>query len=472
MSNRHSLVFGLLSRVAPPIVILLASAIFAQAAEAIAERNIVRDERPGAGAGKSLAILIGVQDYASLPKLKYCRNDVRLLEKTLREACRFDKVIALVEDASNAALRPTLGNISTQLRNWLRVANNGEYQRLLLYFSGHGFRDAKGRLYFAPPDCDRQNLEIAGLPQSYVKQMLDGCTRVPVKLLVLDCCHSGEGRGVGVGESGEEAALEFKTAKGLLTLASCAGDEVSLEWEKEQQGVFTYWLCQGLRGGERGEVDRDQDGVIDCYELHRYLLKRVRETAAEMSRQQTVKLIPSADWQGVAALVRIARPDVEVLFTVREGNATGPLLADAKVTVMYRKNREAPQVVFRKDWLLPAVGAVNRLGDLLVCVNRLVGAPSRLTKGDVPDPANGVDLVCRWRSTRGWAREVRIPRDGAALWLNDVVAQQDGSFRITYGVDGSGLLVDDPTEGEGLYRMRFDNGRLGEPELARRFVRP
>ncbi len=140
--------------------------------------------------------------------------------------------------------------------------------------------------------------------------------------------------------------------------------------------------------------------------------------------------------------------------------------------VHYGKNREAPQVVFRKDWLLPAVGAVNRLGDLLVCVNRLVGAPSRLTKGDVPDPANGVDLVCRWRSTRGWAREVRIPRDGAALWLNDVVAQQDGSFRITYGVDGSGLLVDDPTEGEGLYRMRFDNGRLGEPELARRFVRP
>jgi hypothetical protein len=140
--------------------------------------------------------------------------------------------------------------------------------------------------------------------------------------------------------------------------------------------------------------------------------------------------------------------------------------------VHYGKNRQAPKVIFRKGWLLPAVGAVNRLGDLLVCVNRLVGATSRLTKGDMPDPANGVDLVCRWRSTRGWTREVRVPREGAALWLSDVVAQKDGSFRITYGVDGTGLLLDDPAEGEGTYRMRFENGRFGEPELARRFVRP
>ena len=140
--------------------------------------------------------------------------------------------------------------------------------------------------------------------------------------------------------------------------------------------------------------------------------------------------------------------------------------------VHYGKDRQAPQVIFRKDWLLPAVGAVNRLGDMLVCVNRLVGAPSRLTRGDMPDPANGVDLVCRWRSTRGWAREVTIPRDGAALWLTDVVATRDGTFRITYGKDGTGLLVDDPAEGEGIYRLRFDNGRLGEPELASRFVKP
>ena len=64
----------------------------------------------------------------------------------------------MTEAVPDRAYRPTLGNLSKQLRLWLQVANNGEYERVLLYFSGHGFRDSQGRLDFAPPDCDRQNL--------------------------------------------------------------------------------------------------------------------------------------------------------------------------------------------------------------------------------------------------------------------------------------------------------------------------
>ena len=140
--------------------------------------------------------------------------------------------------------------------------------------------------------------------------------------------------------------------------------------------------------------------------------------------------------------------------------------------VFYGAKRQAPKVIFGADWLLPAVGAKNSAGEILVCVNRLVGETSELTKGDMPDPANGVDLVCRWRASRGWAREIVVPRRGAALWLSDVVARRDGSFRITYGRDQTGILVDDPAQDEGVYRVRFDRGRLGEPELASRFVRP
>ena len=140
--------------------------------------------------------------------------------------------------------------------------------------------------------------------------------------------------------------------------------------------------------------------------------------------------------------------------------------------VYYGKNRRAPQVLFPKDWLLPAVGAVNRGGEMLVCVNRLVGAPSALTKGNVPDPSNGIDLACRWFSSRGWSREYLVPREGAALWLTDVVAQKDGSFRIVYAEDNSGLLVDDAAQDEGVYRLSFHRGRLGEPEMASRFPQP
>jgi len=270
-------------------------------------KRIVRENRQPTAGGKSLAILIGVQNYSSLPKLNYCQNDVRLLEKTLVQSCNFDKVIVLTDDAKDANLQPTLGNLLTQLRIWLRVANSGEYGRILLYFSGHGFRDAESRLYFAPPDCDRQNLELSGLPQSYVRQQLDGCVNVPVKLLILDCCHAGEGRGGGVGESGAGLAGVFRSAKGLLTMASCLDDQVSLEWDAKKQGLFTYWLCQGLNGGVNAEVDRDRDALIDSSELYRYVFNHVQETAAEMAREQTVVLRPSEDWRGVAVLARVER---------------------------------------------------------------------------------------------------------------------------------------------------------------------
>lgn len=143
--------------------------------------------------------------------------------------------------------------------------------------------------------------------------------------------------------------------------------------------------------------------------------------------------------------------------------------------VYYGAEREAPKTIFDADWLLPAVGAASSTGEMLVCVNRLVGEPSDLTKGDMPDPAGGVDLVCRWSGPRGWTRELVVPRrQAAALWLSDVVALRDGSFRITYSKDMTGLLVDDPTgtEGDGVYRLGFDRGRFGEPEMAHRFRAP
>ncbi len=267
-------------------------------------KSIARETDSPAGKGKSMAILIGVQEYASVPPLKYCEADVELLADTLTRYCKFDTVIKMTDSAKERRYLPTLGNLSRELRLWFRVANNDGYQRLLVYFSGHGFRDAQNRLYFAPPDCDRQNLELTALPHSLVKQLLDGCTRVPVKLLVLDCCHAGEGRGDGVGASGDAFATEFRNAKGLLTIASCRDEEISLEWPEQRQGLFTYWFAKGLRG----EADRDRDGLVDNHELHRFVFGNVLTTAARMGREQNVVLRPSDDWRGIAVLSQYGSP--------------------------------------------------------------------------------------------------------------------------------------------------------------------
>lgn len=262
------------------------------------EKGIVRErlrEMPG---GMSMAILIGVKNYTGLPALKYADADVELLARTLKERCNFDKVITLTE-SSEPLYRPLQGNILRQLRTHLPLADRGGYRRVLVYFSGHGFRDKNGELYFAPPDCDLNFIEQTAIKQSVVKKLLDDCTQVPIKLLVLDCCHAGETKDAkGTGATGEQLAAVFANAKGLLTFASCKNDEVSLEWEEKQQGLFTYWLCEGLKG----MADENRNGVINVSELHHFVYNRVWATSTGLGREQNVVLRPSDDWQGDAVL--------------------------------------------------------------------------------------------------------------------------------------------------------------------------
>lgn len=331
------------------ITLLLLGVAIAAPPETPESKDIRRESIVGTADGKSMAILIGVQDYANVKKLTYCRADVRLLEKTLRETCHFDRIVTLLDDSPDVTQRPTMGNLFAQIRRWLVVANSGEYQRVLLYFSGHGARDDQNRLFFLPPDCDPHNLQLTALPQSYVQEQLDACTRVPVKLLVLDCCHAGAGRDASVDVGGTQYATAYAKAKGLLTLASCADDETSLEWPDRGQGVFTYWLCEGLRG----QADGDCDGTVDSDELHRYVFAHVAETAATLGSDQQVVWRPSDDWRGVAALAVLCptqppapspsetRKPVTAVFTVREGDAEGPVIAGATVDLLWQPSDDA-----------------------------------------------------------------------------------------------------------------------------------
>lgn len=267
------------------------------------DKTITRESKPskpliGDKGGKSMAILVGVQDYSNLPDLRFCNEDVRELESTLKNSCQFDEIITLTDDTNDSKTHPTLGIINPTLRNWLKIANNGDYDRVLIYFSGHGFRDQKGNLYFAPLDCDRENLEFTAVSQTRVRELLEACTRIPVKLLILDCCHAGGFRGAGIGGNGNDFSAVFANAKGLMTMASCKDQEVSLEWPEKRRGLFTYWLCEGLRGA----ADLDKDRQVDSSELHKFVADKVLVTSTKMGKPQNVVFKQSDDWQGVALL--------------------------------------------------------------------------------------------------------------------------------------------------------------------------
>ena len=223
------------------------------------------------------ALLIGIQNYTKAPKLPGVSADIRLLEETLVEQGGY-KVKSINDsaagDGSMVLSTPERERLQDAIKKWLSDRKSDE--TVLLYFSGHGFRDGEDRLYLAAKDCDPKNPEPGGIPISWLRERLVACP-AKMKLLVLDACHAGSARSAGKGVTVEAKELTdfFGSIEGLITLASCTGQQQSYLWPAKGQSLFTYWLAQGLSG----HADREPLGRITVNELEDFVTGKVRRSA-------------------------------------------------------------------------------------------------------------------------------------------------------------------------------------------------
>ena len=118
-----------------------------------------------------------------------------------------------------------------------------------------------------------------------------------------------------------------------------------------------------------------------------------------------------------------------------------------------------------EEWILPPTGAVVMGGTTAVCWNILTGAPSRYTAGAVPEPAQGMSLVCRVGSGTRWSAPFTL--EGATttgVWIERVIARQDGAFGVHY-VGDDGWLAAPARPGHGTYEVILRDGRFETPRL-------
>ncbi|MFM9963531.1 MAG: caspase family protein [Planctomycetaceae bacterium] len=234
-------------------------------------RPIADPQFSGETSGRRWAILIGVGNYASQPKLRLTVNDVRLMENALVvSSFDRDRILVLADDRE-PNMQPSSQNLERQIPRWLK--NVGSEDVIFVYFSGHGAMDDSGAGYLCPSDYDHESPERTGFRISKLRELLVNCP-ARQKVLVLDCCHAGTDKAVGLRRrSTSHKLLEPLESKspGLVTLASCQGEEQSYEDADRGHGVFTWHLAQALRG----RADRNQDGFVDSEELHSWCLERV-----------------------------------------------------------------------------------------------------------------------------------------------------------------------------------------------------
>lgn len=160
--------------------------------------------------------------------------------------------------------------------------------QIILYFSGHGFKDDKGRLYLITTDSRRRLLASTAVSAQFIREQLDQC-RSRRKIVILDCCYAGAfPDGMIRGDDGIDM-LERLSGRGsaVITAASAIGYALEggaspsvREISEVAPSVFTGALIDGIA---TGSADQDGDGLIGIDELYEHVYKKVREAVPQQT---------------------------------------------------------------------------------------------------------------------------------------------------------------------------------------------
>ena len=216
------------------------------------------------------ALIIGNNQYddPKLAQLKTPAADSQALAKILD-----DQAIGSFDEVT-----PLINQTETQVRRAISafLINKKPDDLVLLYFSGHGVLDDRGRLYLALKDTQVDLLKATSLPSSFVADEMDSC-RSKRQILILDCCHSGA---FARGTKGEQKAITETTFEGSgfgrVVLTASDSTQYALEGDQvikqTELSLFTHFLLEGLR---TGEADTNNDGLIALDEWYDYTYTRV-----------------------------------------------------------------------------------------------------------------------------------------------------------------------------------------------------
>ncbi|MCK5506215.1 MAG: caspase family protein, partial [Thermodesulfovibrionia bacterium] len=214
---------------------------------------------------KDWGIIIGIEDYASLPSVDYARKDALIVREYFNKMLGVpeENIITLIDgDATKA-------RIEGYLRKYL-PENIGKDTTLYVYFAGHGIPDMeRGDPYLVPYDGDTRFIAQTGYRLKTFYNDLDNLGTGKVYVF-LDSCFSGvASRAAEMLTKGQRPALihvedvSIDSDKLVALSASTAG-QTSNAHPEVQHGLFTYYLLRALRG----EADENEDRWVSVKEAY------------------------------------------------------------------------------------------------------------------------------------------------------------------------------------------------------------
>jgi formylglycine-generating enzyme required for sulfatase activity len=225
-----------------------------------------------------VALLIGVSEYKyGLNPLPSAVKDVEAMQRVL-----------VNPEMGNFALSDIKVLINRQPDDiayaiYHLFADRQKDDLLLFYFSGHGIKDDRGKLYLSSCTTKKQNGKLV-TPSAVAASVLHdnmNDSRSQRQVIILDCCFSGAiAQGMSVKDDGSVNVQEQLGGKGRAILTSSSSTQYSFEQEGSELSIYTRYLVEGI---EKGAADKDGDGWISVDELHEYTSSKVQEAAPAMT---------------------------------------------------------------------------------------------------------------------------------------------------------------------------------------------
>jgi hypothetical protein len=428
---------------------------------------------------RSACVLIGVSRYEHLPDLHSVGGNLTALQRLLTDG----SVWGVPKDRLWTVPDPrTPGDLTARIYDAAAKAPD----TLIVYYAGHGLRSIEDDQLYLTVSTSQANRPETTVPYRRLKQILESCRdRVKRRVVVLDCCHSGQALdGMAVSAEGLHDA-EIRT-KGSYVLTSTAKEEKALADSMKAYTAFSGELIKILDSGDPSRSGHERLCLDDIHEL---LVDALDRRSLPHPRKQ--------DQDGVGRLAFIrnracARPSAALppYWTPRRRLAAGLVLAASLVAGVAAGgwwapwSRSAPEDD-RPPAAFPGSCGKGSRGTLLDVSDRLDRPPKNLFRGSEVAGLSALSFA----DGNGHAFAIRddMPPQIFSLTLGGSgklpgtlkpnvtnvksVHEEDGSKRTEF--DGEGLAVErggktalvSAEKGPSLLRVRLRDGRQLGKEL-------
>ncbi len=240
---------------------------------------------------RSVAVVVGISDYAHWDRLASPENDAKRITAFLKDN-GFDEIHTIRNSqVTRARLAEIISSISRRL---------GENDRFFFYWSGHGGLSTRGATnlgYLALSDTT----ETGKGDPVLMRELQWWALRIPArhKLFLLDTCFSGKAI-----TEGYNAARKIPIGRMSqpidLILTSSAPDQISFGYRDGTGGIFTSAFLKAVGADTRNySADYNGDGLITASEIKTEIGNQLFARQAEAGFSQTAVLAPfSGNLQG------------------------------------------------------------------------------------------------------------------------------------------------------------------------------